>query len=211
MWLAGLALLVLRVAALPAEESISLHYNERPPYLVSGADGQATGLTAEPAAAAFRRAGIPYAWVQTPALRQLKLLRENTGRDCLVGWFKTAERERYARYTLPTYRDRRIIALTGAGNSRLAEGGRLDAWLADPELTLLVKDGYSYGACSRAATAPAAGALRAAAATLPPGAPGRRTRRRAALHRLQPAGEAGRNRAPGRGDPRLLRANGTVG
>ncbi|MBI2381381.1 MAG: hypothetical protein HYV16_11570 [Gammaproteobacteria bacterium] len=141
--LLGLSLWTL---AAHAAEPINLHFNERPPYLVSGQGGAVTGLTADRAAEAFRQAGIPFAWVKTPALRQLALLKESASRDCLVGWYKNPERERFARYTLPIYRDGRIIALSSARTADLAGSDRLNRLLKNPELTLLVKDGYSYGA-----------------------------------------------------------------
>ena len=35
---------------------------------------------------------------ETPAARQLKILKDNEGSDCAIGWFKNPERETYANY-----------------------------------------------------------------------------------------------------------------
>ena len=77
------------------EAPITLHYNERPPYLVTTEDGVG-GLTGAPTTQVFAASGIPYNWEQTPSKRQIYLLQQNEGRDCLVGWFKNAEREGFA-------------------------------------------------------------------------------------------------------------------
>jgi hypothetical protein len=97
---------------------ITLHYNERPPYLVTTERGVG-GLTGDPATIAFERSNIPFQWNQTPSKRQIYLLQQNRGRDCLVGWFKNMEREEFAKFTLPIYRDKPQIALARANNQEI--------------------------------------------------------------------------------------------
>ncbi len=126
------------------DTAITLHYNERPPYLVTTGDGVG-GLTGAPTTQVFAASGIAYRWEQTPSKRQIYLLQQNTGRDCLVGWFKNAERESFARYTLPVYRDEPQVALARTDNERILSGQTVADVFADPGLILLVKDGYSYG------------------------------------------------------------------
>jgi len=128
----------------PIDTVITLHYNERPPYLVS-ANGDVAGLTGSPATMAFEKANIPFNWKQTPSKRQMYLLQQNQGQDCLVGWFKNPEREKYAKYTRPVYRDVPQIALARADNNRINSVDTVDALFSDTGLTMLVKDGYSYG------------------------------------------------------------------
>ena len=124
--------------------SITLHYNERPPYLVTIDNGVA-GLTGDPATIAFEKSGIPFRWEQTPSKRQIYLLQQNSGRDCLVGWFRNVEREKYARYTLPIYWDQPQIALARAENNNIPFNSTVEEVFSNPKLNLLVKDGYSYG------------------------------------------------------------------
>jgi len=127
-----------------ADDVITLHYHERAPYYVE-AEGKVTGLCADPAALAFETAGIPFRWRKTPAKRQLDVLKENRGRDCILGWFKNLEREAFAKFTLPIYQDQPAIAIARADNSAIASGRLLENIFSNPKLILLRKDGYSYG------------------------------------------------------------------
>ncbi len=128
----------------PAADVITLHYHERPPYYVTGPQG-VYGICAAPAKLAFEKAGIPFRWEKTPARRQLDILRANRGRDCLLGWFKNPEREKFARYSTHIYEDKPTIALALAGNDRIIAGRLLADTLSRGDLTLLRKSGYSYG------------------------------------------------------------------
>ena len=124
---------------------ITVHYNNRPPYLVPQPDGSAEGITGSIAKAAFSTAGLPVQWKETPTNRQLMLIESNTGLDCAVGWFKNAQREQFARFTAPIYRDQPWVVIAGR-NYRLPNNATVAQILAAKELRLLVKDRYSYGA-----------------------------------------------------------------
>ena len=124
---------------------ITLHYNERVPYLVTTPDGTVEGLTATPAKIAFERAGINFKWKKTPSKRQMLLLERNSGCDCAVGWFKNPQREQFARYSIPIYRDNPQIAITRADNSSLQDGMTVDELFSQKTLLMGKKDGYSYG------------------------------------------------------------------
>src|SRR5207237_1398275 len=106
----GLLSLLMSSAAF-AQAPITLYYNERPPYLVTSIDHSVSGLTATPAADAFRSAGIPFEWSKLPTNRQMAALKESKGAECAVGWFKNADREGCARFTRAIYRDRPTVAL----------------------------------------------------------------------------------------------------
>lgn len=124
---------------------ISLHYNERPPYAVK-TGATAKGITADPAAKAFEKAGIPFEWIATPAKRQTLIFQENTGCDCGVGWFKNPEREKFALFSAPIFKDKPQVAIVRKDEARIKDGSKLDEVLTDKSVILLVKDGYSYGA-----------------------------------------------------------------
>lgn len=123
---------------------ITVHYNERPPYLVT-TDSGVTGLTGDPVTIAFEKSNTPFRWEQTPTKRQIYILQQNSGQDCVVAWFKNAERETFAKFTLPIYQDMPQIALARADNEKIASSGTIDDVFSNPLLNLLVKDGYSYG------------------------------------------------------------------
>lgn len=122
-----------------------MFYNERPPYLVPGADRQVTGLTADPTAYALRKAGVAFVWVAMPSPRQLLKLQENHARLAAVGWFKNVEREKFAKFSEPIYEDRQIAVLARRDNRKVAGARSVDELLAIQGLSLLRKLGYSYG------------------------------------------------------------------
>ena len=125
--------------------NLNIVYHERPPYVITTAEG-ITGLSGSPSYFAFTQLGLPLTWSLTPTNRQLIILQENEGCDCSVGWFKNPERETFAKYTTPIYQDQPQIAITHADNTLLYSGMTVGEALANPNLTLGVKDGYSYGA-----------------------------------------------------------------
>lgn len=128
----------------PARTAITLHYHNRRPFYMSDGD-HVFGLVIEPIERAFKTAGIPFVWQETPARRQLDILARNEDESCAAGWFKTPEREAYARYSLPIYRDKPFVAVARADVEYLAETETLDRVLQERRLQLLVKEGYSYG------------------------------------------------------------------
>jgi len=128
----------------PEPEPITVHFHNRPPYMVPMPDGSPAGITGSAAKAAFAAARLPVRWAETPAARQLLLVEANSGRDCGIGWFRNARREQFARFTAPLYRDLPWAALAGS-RTPLQDGVGLAQLLASRELRLLVKDKYSYG------------------------------------------------------------------
>ena len=143
------AILIVASLALPfacaAENTINVAYSERPPYMVTMPDGAPSGLTGTPTANAFKAAGIPVNWRNVPTNRQLLMLHDPKALNCAVGWFWTAERDGYAKFTKPIYRDKDWMVLA---NTALAARGdtSLHELLQRPETRIIVKDNYSYGA-----------------------------------------------------------------
>lgn len=128
-----------------AHDIINLHYHERPPYFTQLLSKDVHGVVATPAKRAFDKAQIDFKWQETPPKRQLQLIRYNSGKDCLVGWFKNAERARFGKFTLPIYQDDPTIALARADNPAIRPKRTLKKLLTTSDLTVLRKDGYSYG------------------------------------------------------------------
>ncbi len=126
-----------------AQEAITLHYYERPPYTVAQGDGSATGLTADVAAKVLTRAGIPFTWSLMPAKRQLAIIEHNTGRDCGIGWFRNPQREAFGTFSHPIYRDRPPVAIVRDGFEPQADS--LAQLLQRPGVRVLVKEGLTYG------------------------------------------------------------------
>jgi len=124
--------------------SLVVHYHERRPYYL-GKNGEVHGLVADPLAMVLELADIDFTWVETPAGRQLDIIRENNSITCAAGWFKTAEREQFAKYSLPIYQDKPFVGVTRADNELIGEEEILTRILKEGRLRFLVKVGYSYG------------------------------------------------------------------
>lgn len=126
-------------------DSITLYYHYRIPYSYETENG-IEGLIAEPSALAFEKAGIPFQWKKTSPKRQMRIIEDNEGCDCAVGWFDNPEREKFAKFTLHLYQDKPYIAIARSDNKNFRDGITVDSVLSNSKLTLGLKDGYSYGA-----------------------------------------------------------------
>jgi hypothetical protein len=126
-----------------AEEPVVLHYYARPPFMERDAGNNVVGLTATTAAEAFRKAGIPVVWKETPAKRQLVIIASNGGRDCGLGWYRTSERDAIGKFSVPIRSDRATVGV--ARREFTPASLRLTDLLATPTVRVLLKDGLTYG------------------------------------------------------------------
>lgn len=141
----GSVLALLCASAQAAEAPVTLHYIQRPPYMMAQGEGL-VGLTGGPSYQAFKAAKVPVQVQETPFARQLLYLKNNSGLDCMIGMFWKAERAAFARYSKPIYQDQPQLILTSADQARRFEPiGTVEALFSDKSLRLLVKLGYSYG------------------------------------------------------------------
>jgi hypothetical protein len=124
---------------------LKVHYHNRPPYYVKTAEG-VVGLCATPVAQALKNAGINFLWTETPPKRQLHLLQQNPPDDCIIGWYKTREREQYARYSTTIYQDKAIVAIVRRADHRFPERCTVAQLMTLPDIIMLSRTGYSYGA-----------------------------------------------------------------
>lgn len=139
-----LASLAASAGAADAVEPLPLYYFDRPPYVQKvSRSGEVGGLTATPAAQAFRAAGLAFRWTLLPTVRQLVTLKDSQVPACAVGWFKNPERELQFKFTKPIYRDGPTVALARSDFHAVAP--TLIDTLRQPGLSVLVKDGFSYG------------------------------------------------------------------
>ena len=140
----GLLAAAVRVGA-ATEQPVTLHYVERPPYMMTSGAGL-TGLTGGPSYQAFVKAKVPVEIRKTPFARQLHYLEINSGMDCMIGMFRKPERERFAKYSKPIYQDQPQMILTSTAKAgRFSGHSSVADVLSDKGLVLLVKLGYSYG------------------------------------------------------------------
>ena len=139
----ALCMIFAAAGAVHAEDTIDLHFYVRPPYMVKVGEDQASGLTVDPARAAFEKAGVRFRWQQTPAKRQLVVIERGSGLDCGVGWYKTPEREKFGKFTAPVYRDKPTVAIARAKFQPRDKA--LAAVVADPATRVVMKAGLTYG------------------------------------------------------------------
>lgn len=132
-------------ASMAAEEALLLPWTERKPFQYLDEKGQLAGILYDLGERIFGKAGIEHKWADIPANRILLSLSANEQKLCLVGWFKTPEREKMARISLPIYRDKPLRGVL-AINHPLKAGASLDSIFANLALKILVKQSYSYGA-----------------------------------------------------------------
>ena len=128
-----------------AVDTVSVYYEERAPYAVTGLDDYVTGLTATPVAEAFIGAGIAFEWKKMPFKRQLQTIKYDKKKACGIGWFKKPEREEFAIFSELIYQDMPSITLSKQGNTSVVKHENAESLLKDKSLKLLIKDGFSYG------------------------------------------------------------------
>jgi polar amino acid transport system substrate-binding protein len=131
--------------AFAAENVITLHYYERPPFHSRDANGQITGLVADPTIKILKMADVAFTWQLTPANRILSMLKNNVGMDCSPGWYKNPDRASYAQFSLPIYKDKPLVGLSRA-NFAVQEGITAKELLSRPGTRLLAKQNFSQGA-----------------------------------------------------------------
>lgn len=141
LFLTGIFLLTQQVQA---SDAVNLFYNLRPPYMQLDAEGKFGGLTGTPAVFAFNKAGVKFELKEIPTNRQLYYLKANQAPSCAIGWFKTVEREQFAKYTNPIYQDKPTVLLARKG-FKVDVNARLKDVLTIKGLRILVKNNYSYG------------------------------------------------------------------
>lgn len=127
-----------------AEDSLVVYLEDRAPFSSLDADGKVAGLVATPAENAFRLAGIAHDWMNVPYKRQLMQLQANVEPACGIGFFKTQERERVAKFTNAIYRDGPTVILANQG-FRPREKSKLAEAMAIRDIRMLRKDASTYG------------------------------------------------------------------
>jgi len=125
--------------------AITLYYYDRPPFHYRVPDGSMAGIIASSTETIFKRAGVAYQWELVPVNRILSNLKHNTGMDCTPGWYKPAEREVYAQFSLPIYRDLPLQGLSRA-DFPAPEGITAKDLFLRSDLRLLLKQNFSQGA-----------------------------------------------------------------
>jgi polar amino acid transport system substrate-binding protein len=141
---AHILLLILLPGSAVAQSTLKLQIVELPPYMIVTANNGVSGMVVDPVLAAFKKMEIPVEWQVVPAVRQLQQIKESKERLCSVGWYKTPEREKFAKFSKPILRDSAYVGMTNASYNPV-NGASVDAILEDSRIEVLVKSGFAYG------------------------------------------------------------------
>jgi polar amino acid transport system substrate-binding protein len=117
---------------------------DRPPYYRLHDGHPAGGFLLDLARAVLDRAAIAYVVREMPPSRILATFEQHNVQACTVGWFKTSERETFARFSAPIYRNKPLVVALGVTS---------DACPPRPTLAQFVREkrrwglrlGFSYG------------------------------------------------------------------
>ena len=142
-WLTA-ALLLLTCSAVAGETPIPLQYTERPPYITRAPDGTVSGISALSAMRAFEQANIPYTLQFMSAKHQIVNLQANEAALCSIAWYKTPEREAFAKFTKPISQDSPTIALANV-KFQAPPNATIENLLANPDTRILLKQSVVYG------------------------------------------------------------------
>lgn len=143
------ALLFLTAAscagAAPATPPLTIEYRDKPPYSYT-VDGKATGFLIERTDKLLRHAGVAARYAEVPIRRTLQHLQANQTALCTPGLYKNAEREAFARFSLPLHRDRPHVVLAHADvAARIRALPHVAQLFSDASLQPGQLDGVSYG------------------------------------------------------------------
>ena len=126
-------------------ETLQVLYLERPPYYFT-VNGRAEGFLVRLSQKLFRKAEIQATFMEMPPKRIIKMLKHTDGRFCSIGWFKTPEREKFAKFSLPIYRNKPIVLLTATSQKEKFKPYRtLKEIFSDKSLVLGSMSAFSYG------------------------------------------------------------------
>jgi len=147
----ALSLMLASLALLPAMAAPALSgplkvcYFERPPYYAT-IEGQPSGFLIHRVRQILTEAGLEFEFEQMPARRILHELSSGQEPACAVGWFKTPERERIYKFSLPIYQDMPLQAVfLKLGKMPPASVTTFARLSAEPGFILGINDSFSYG------------------------------------------------------------------
>lgn len=129
-----------------AAEPLTISYFERQPYYFTNEGGRAGGLLVERTQAILDQAGIEAKFFSLTPYRILYVLQHASVPHCSIGWLKKPERELYAKFSAPIYRNRALVLLTRAEQqNKFSAFETLHEVFSDPQLKMARMAGFSYG------------------------------------------------------------------
>lgn len=131
----------VRIYAAP----LLLTYIEKPPLYFTDHQGLPTGILLDQVRQAF--ADQPFTLEARSPRRALAEIRTNKTPVCSIGWYKTPDRQAFAVFSAPLYREPPMVVLVRAEQRHaLVNKASLTELLADRQVRMGVVAGFSYGA-----------------------------------------------------------------
>lgn len=129
-----------------AADPLTISYFERQPYYFTTEDGRADGLLVERTRAILEQAGVEARFVALTPYRILYVLQHAIVPHCSIGWFKNPERELFAKFSAPIYRNRALVLLTAVEQkSRFVAVKTLREVFSDGQMSMARMAEFSYG------------------------------------------------------------------
>lgn len=126
-------------------EPLLMVYRDKPPYSFLD-NGVAKGFLLERTRRVLSRAGVDAQFREMPPKRIFLEIQKNEQAVCSFGWYKLAEREKYALFSVPLHQDRPHVVLAGPRSfAAVQRHATLKGLLSDASLSLAAADGVSYG------------------------------------------------------------------
>ncbi len=126
--------------------TIRLSYTDKPPYYYTDNLMKPSGFLLNKSLELFKEGKINYSLQELPSKRIQYEIKNSKEPHCSIGWFKTTEREAYARFTKSIHKDEPMAIVTNkTAASEIIKHKSIETLLADPKLSLQIVDGVSYG------------------------------------------------------------------
>ena len=139
------ALAPLSAPAADKTEELRVLYLERPPYYWTE-NGRPTGFLMNLTRRILDEAGVEATYVTVPAARIIAEIHANRQPLCSLGWFRTSQRETFASFSLPIYRDNPLVLLTARDKAGLfKKHTTLRDVFEDTNLIMAQVASFSYG------------------------------------------------------------------
>ncbi|MFZ5426418.1 MAG: substrate-binding periplasmic protein [Thermodesulfobacteriota bacterium] len=140
-----LALLACSRPCHAGNDALIILYFERPPYYAT-TEGLPGGFLVNLTREIMAEAGIGAVFQEMPARRIIEVIKTSDKPVCSIGWFKTPEREEYARFSIPIYRDQPLAAaFLASGRGPKPGAATFKEVAADPDLVMGLNSAFSYG------------------------------------------------------------------
>lgn len=120
-------------------------YIEYPPYYTSTPDGDLEGIIVDIVRRVFERAGVSCTYTGLPSKRVISRMQQGAPVASL-GWFKTAEREMFAKFSLPVYLNKPVgILMLREEAHRFSRYHSIKELVASKQFKIGRIDGHSDG------------------------------------------------------------------